>query len=129
MQAVIEKLIELARQHTDIEVLWLYGSRAKGNAAPHSDFDLAVAFAKVKLPDPLDNRLRPELLALDWQRALNLNEEQLSLVDINLAPTPLAFSVIDTGQILWCANEGRRMREETRIMSQMEINYGNRTYE
>lgn len=123
MHDVLDRLIELARQHEEIEVLWLYGSRAKGNAHAGSDFDLAVAFSPVKLDDPLDNRLRPELLALDWQRALNLGEEQLSIVDINQAPIPLAFAIIDAGTSLWSADEGRRMREEARIMSQMEIDH------
>ena len=104
-------------------MLWLYGSRAKGNSGPLSDWDLAVAFAPVKLADPLDNRLRPELLALDWQRALQLPEGKLSVVDINQAPIPLAFAIIDANTPLYSRDEGRRLQEEARIMSQMEIDH------
>lgn len=75
---IIGQLASLAAIHPEVVVLWLYGSQAKGNAGPHSDWDLAVAFDPVKLPDTLDSllerRLRPELLALDWQRALGLTE-------------------------------------------------------
>ena len=117
------QLIDLARATPGVLVLWLYGSRAKGNAGPLSDWDLAVAFAPVKLADPLDNRLRPELLALDWQRALQLPEGKLSVVDINQAPIPLAFAIIDANTPLYSRDEGRRLQEEARIMSQMEINY------
>ena len=118
-----QQLIDLARATPEVLVLWLYGSRAKGNAGPLSDWDLAVAFAPVKLADPLDNRLRPELLALDWQRALQLPEGKLSVVDINQAPIPLAFAIIDANTPLYSRDEGRRLQEEARIMSQMEINY------
>lgn len=98
-----QQLSELAAAHPEVAVLWLYGSRAKGNATEASDWDLAVAFDPVKLVDLLDNRLRPELLALDWQRALGLTEGQLSVVDINQAPIPLAFAIVDANQVLFAA--------------------------
>ena len=124
---IIEQLATLAAIHPEVVVLWLYGSQAKGNAGPHSDWDLAVAFDPVKLPDTLDSllerRLRPELLALDWQRALGLAEGQLSVVDINQAPIPLAFAIVDANRVLFCRDQGRRLSEEARIMSQMELNY------
>ena len=122
-----QQLSELAAAHSEVAVLWLYGSRAKGNATEASDWDLAVAFDPVKLPDTLDSllerRLRPELLALDWQRALGLTEGQLSVVDINQAPIPLAFAIVDANRVLFCRDQGRRLSEEARIMSQMELNY------
>ena len=118
-----QQLSELAAAHPEVAVLWLYGSRAKGNATEASDWDLAVAFDPVKLVDLLDNRLRPELLALDWQRALGLTEGQLSVVDINQAHIPLAFAIVDSNQVLFCRDQGRRLSEEARIMSQMELNY------
>ena len=117
------QLAILAAAHPEVVVLWLYGSQAKGNAGPHSDWDLAVAFDPVKLADPLDNRLRPELLALDWQRALGLTEGHLSVADINQAPIALAFAIVDANRVLFCRDQGRRLREEARIMSQMEINF------
>ena len=117
------QLIDLARATPEVQVVWLYGSRAKGNAGPQSDWDLAVAFAPVKLADPLENRLRAELLALDWQRALGVAEGVLSVVDINLAPIPLAFAIIDANTLLFSRDEGRRLQEEARIMSRMEIDH------
>lgn len=38
------KIIALATEHSDIEVLWLYGSYAKGTSHAGSDIDLAVVF-------------------------------------------------------------------------------------
>lgn len=96
---VIHQLITLANSNPQVQVLWLYGSRAKGTAGPASDWDLAVAFDPIKQNGPLgtalENRLRPELLALEWQRAMGLAEGKLSVVDINQAPIPLAFAVVD----------------------------------
>ncbi len=43
-QSIIQKIQQMAKCHTNIAVLWLYGSRAKGNAGIDSDYDLAVAF-------------------------------------------------------------------------------------
>lgn len=117
------QLVNLASVHPEVVVLWLYGSQAKGNAGPASDWDLAVAFDPIKLSDPLEGRLRPELLALDWQRALGLSEGKLSIVDINQAPIPLAFAIVDANRPLYIGDEGRRLQEEARIMSQMELNY------
>ncbi|MCH1921342.1 nucleotidyltransferase domain-containing protein [Shewanella sp. A3A] len=121
--STVNRLIELAINHAELAVLWLYGSRAKGNASEQSDWDLAVAFNPVKLADPLDNRLRAELLALDWQRQLGFPEGKLSLVDINLAPIPLAFEIINANQVIYCRDDGRRLQEEARIMSKMELDY------
>ncbi len=38
----------LFRQHSDIEQVWLYGSRAKGTNQPGSDVDLALIGPDVK---------------------------------------------------------------------------------
>lgn len=127
---VIHQLITLANSNPQVQVLWLYGSRAKGTAGPASDWDLAVAFDPIKQSGPLgtalENRLRPELLALEWQRALGLAEGKLSVVDINQAPIPLAFAVVDANRPLYSRDEGRRLQEEARIMSQMELGYPHR---
>lgn len=118
-----KQLQSLAASQPEVAALWLYGSQAKGNATEQSDWDLAVAFDPVKTDNVLDNRLRAELLAMDWQRALGLPEGKLSVVDINLAPIPLAFGIIDANKILYSRDEGRRMQEEARIMSSMELDY------
>lgn len=125
-----QQLIALAEAESEVQVLWLYGSRARGQAGPNSDWDLAVAFDPVKRTGPLgtvlETRLRPELLALAWQRALGLSEGMLSVLDINQAPIPLAFAVVDANCVLFRRDPGRWLQEEARIMSQMELDYGHR---
>lgn len=116
------KLIELAEQDTDIELLWLYGSYAKGTAHEKSDIDLAVNF-KLWFDDAIERRLRSELLAIKWQKTLNLKEGELSILDMNQAPIPLAMSVLKNGQLLLSKNLTRQLTEQQRIMSKWEIDY------
>ena len=119
---ILSHIIDQARATPELQVMWLYGSRAKGNASADSDYDLAAAFSPVKLATPLDTRLRPELLALDWQQAMGIKDGMLSIVDINHAPIPLAFNAI-AGQLLYCRDEARQLMEERRILSRMELDY------
>ena len=120
--AIQDALADLASRSDAIAVLWLYGSRAKGTATPGSDYDLAVAFRHFE-KDPLERRLRPELLAQAWQDALGLAEDQLSIVDINLAPLPLAHVIIRSGRVLQANDRLRLIREEQRIGSMWEIDH------
>lgn len=94
MDHIQSAIIELARQNSDIVIVWLYGSRSIGSENINSDYDIAVAFKSFIKNDPLEKRLRPECLALDWQQALGLQDFKLSIVDINEAPIPLAWQII-----------------------------------
>jgi len=119
---MLDRLRSIASETPEIAVVWLYGSQAKGTATSSSDYDLAVAFAS-PLADPFERRLRPELLAQTWQDALDLPAEKLSVIDIDLAPIPLAMVVVRTGRPL-CINDPLRLaREENRITSMWELDY------
>ncbi|MDN3554918.1 type VII toxin-antitoxin system MntA family adenylyltransferase antitoxin [Halomonas maura] len=118
----LRDLAALAAKDREVAVLWLYGSRAKGTATADSDYDLAVAFGTFE-SDPLQRRLRPELLAQDWQDALGMHEDQLSIIDINLVPLTLAHAVIRTGRVLHANDRLRLIREENRITSMWEIDH------
>jgi predicted nucleotidyltransferase len=119
---IIEKLIALAQSDGRIDVLWLYGSQAKGTANEHSDYDLVVAFNSFP-EDAWDKRLQPEMLAFDWIDALGWPENRLSVADINHIPIPLALSIVTTGKVLYVKNGYRLAREENRITSMWEIDY------
>ena len=116
------QLIKLAQNDPKLELLWLYGSRAKGTAHDGSDIDLAVIF-KEWIEDPIERRLRPELLALEWQNSLKLNEGGLSVLDMSHASIPIAMSVLTSGTLLVSKNITRQLQEQQRIMSKWEIDY------
>ncbi|MEH8128187.1 type VII toxin-antitoxin system MntA family adenylyltransferase antitoxin [Aeromonas veronii] len=122
----MEQLEQLAKQNPDIAAVWLYGSRAQGRARQDSDIDLAVAFNDFTL-DALARYVRPHCLALDWAAALQLPEQQISLVDINQAPIYLAYQIIDTGQLIYSDGSARAWREIVRIYSMFEyqLRYAN----
>ncbi len=115
----IKQIITLAKNNLEVEILWLYGSRARGNANTNSDYDLAIAF-KSYFDDPIERRLRPELLSLEWNKQLDI---KLSIVDINQALLPLAYTILEDNTVLYSENENRRMTEEQRIMSKWELDY------
>ena len=112
----------LAEENKAIELLWLYGSYAKGTAHEKSDLDLAVVF-KLWEDDMIERRLRPELLALEWQKQLRLKEGALSVLDMAIAPIPIAMSVLKQGTLLVSKNRSRQFQEQQRIMSKWEIDY------
>ncbi len=112
----------LANACDDVEVLWLYGSYAKGTAHAGSDIDLAVVF-KSWQEDILERRLKYELLAIEWQNKLHLKEGQLSVLDMGIESIPLAMSVLSTGELLISKNGSRQLQEQQRIMSRWEIDY------
>ena len=119
MQKNIKQIVQLAEHNPEVEIVWLYGSRARGNAHSQSDYDLAIAF-KTYIEDPIERRLRPELLALKWCKQLN---NQLSIIDINQVPLPLAYTVIQDNKLLYSQDDYRRMAEEQRIMSKWELDH------
>jgi uncharacterized protein len=119
----LNAIAELARQNPDIVIVWLYGSRATGRDHQASDYDLAVAFERFIKDDPVEKRLRPECLALDWQQALALHDFQLSVIDINQAPILLAWEIIQADTVLFCRDENRLWQETLRIHSRRELDY------
>lgn len=116
---IINRSIEFTKANPDIEILWLYGSRAKGTSSAQSDYDFAVAFKSMK-EGSLEQRLAPVLLAREWADALKVEDKIISIIDINHIPLPLAQSVINTGKVLHCKNGERLAREENRIRGMWE---------
>lgn len=115
----IKSINELASLDPNIEVLWLYGSRARGQESSKSDYDLAIAFTQY-IDDPVERRLRPELLALTWTKKLGV---ELSIIDINQAPLPMAYTIVQDNTVIFGENNYRCMVEEQRIMSKWELDY------
>jgi predicted nucleotidyltransferase len=61
----LQKIIELFKNHSEIQRAYIYGSRAKGNFKPGSDIDICIfsstmdLSAKFKLDLELDDLLLP----------------------------------------------------------------------
>lgn len=111
---LLNSISQLATPDCNIEVLWLYGSRAEGRNHEQSDHDLAVGF-KPWLSDSLQRRLRPELLRQQWQELLDLDDGIISIVDITLCPIPLAVNIIESAPPLLIKNPLRYTSELNRV--------------
>lgn len=124
---LLPQIIQLAQSNTEIDALYLYGSHAKSNANEYSDIDLAVIFSATEHDqfqrDALKRRLRPELLAIDWNQQLKLPENTLSILDLENGPIPLGMAVLKTGKILVNKTPGRDFEVTGKIMSKWEIDY------
>jgi predicted nucleotidyltransferase len=81
---------------SDVDLVVLFGSRAKGSAAPKSDWDLAVLL-QPNGPDPLG------LYGLDPQlaRALDCSSDAVDLVDLETASYLLQRVVAEEGKLLF----------------------------
>ena len=121
MDDIIQQVKKLAAEDESIVILWLYGSRAKNQSTNSSDYDFAVAFKSQPRESSLEKRLQPEILSMIWAQALHLKDNQLSVVDINQAPTPLALEIIRPNCVLICKDAIRLAREENRITGQSEL--------
>jgi predicted nucleotidyltransferase len=96
------------REHS-IELAYLFGSRADGTEGPISDYDIAVLFSKVPLPE-VTYRMAHNLATL-------LKTEGVDLVVLNRAPIELRCSVIATGIVIYEVSTFVRVEFEANTLS------------
>ena len=117
-ESIVERINRLAQEDPSIEVVWLYGSRAKGTANESSDYDLAVAFTRPgEAGSGADVSYPCDELAYQWSIK---TDAKISIVDINHAPAALAYTIISDGKVIFCNNNFRLHAEESRIWSLWE---------
>lgn len=120
--SLLESISQIAQQNDEIVILWLYGSRAKGNFNEHSDYDLAVAM-KAFEPET-DRAIDADCLAYEFRQQLGLDDEtKISIVDINAIPIQLAHAIVSHGRVIKCVDGLRLAREENRITGLFEESY------
>lgn len=113
MTAAADPLRKFLAANPAVEVAWLYGSRATGRDGHDSDYDIAVALT----PDSLQPEQR---LALLEDQACALRQAisaPVSVVDINRVPVPLAYNIINQGDVVFCRSDLRLRAEQQRVWS------------
>ncbi len=90
------KLKRIARRY-GIELVILFGSRARGDARPNSDLDLGVLFARMPSPRKLD---------VIETRILNLFKDDLHVVPLNFVNPELRVAAAREGRILYERAQG-----------------------
>jgi predicted nucleotidyltransferase len=103
------------RNYPEIEIAYLFGSRARGNYSPISDYDFAVQLKNnVKPRNYIDIKL---ILIKELCRALKT--DRVDVVILNEAPLLLKHRIIKDKRLLFCRSQLKRIRLESQIL----INY------
>ncbi len=102
----------LARRHADaVDSVWLFGSAARGETGPLSDFDVAFLFSENRSPQE-----RWELALTISGQLSQLGGPEIDVVILNEAPPLLKDRVLRYGRLLFCSNDERRIEFEARSL-------------
>lgn len=96
-----------------VKLAYLFGSQVKGNAAPGSDYDIAVLF-KNRPSDPLALK-ETAFLSLDLDK---LFTKKLDVVSLNDAPSLLKYEVIAHGEPIYCEDKKERINFEVSVIKE-----------
>ncbi len=98
-------------KYGEVDVAYLFGSRARGNFTEESDFDFAILLSR-NFNDPYD------LVRLihDLAVALGVKDEKINLVILNDASLELAYKVISEGIIIYERNVEKRVDFEVNTL-------------
>ncbi len=94
--------------------MYLFGSRARGEAGPSSDHDLALLFEPMS---PLDRLDRITVLEPELRRAAG---GPLDLVSLNDAGALLAWEAVIRGKLIFCEDLQEVFRFEKRVRCRYE---------
>ena len=117
---ILEQIIQLICQYSQVDAIYLYGSRAKGTALEDSDWDIAILFSHF-IEDVLEQINRPQHLEAFLQREFKLYDK-LSIIDLELAPPPLQYNII-RGKKLFDQGVLHVRKVEQSIYSKIEKDY------
>lgn len=118
----LNMIIKTIQMLTQVDAIYLYGSRANGTATEQSDWDIAVLFSDF-LEDKLERTLRPQQLQQQVERELGVCDI-VSIIDVEIAPIYLQYNIITAEK---CYDRGvlHVRRVENRILSEAEKDYDN----
>jgi uncharacterized protein len=121
----LEIISQTLQKHALLDAVYLYGSRAKQTARENSDWDIAVIFTDYE-KDQIKRVLRPQLLEANIEQELKLYN-QISVVDLEIAPFYLQYSILQFGIKFFDKNVPHIKRVEQSILSKWEKDYARYT--
>lgn len=110
--ALAASIHAIVERYPGISVVYLFGSRARGDERAASDVDLGVLFGERPAPT-----LDGPVLDLESRLEVALGLP-VQLVSLNDAPPDLAHRVLRDGRILFEADRSHRIRFEVRARNE-----------
>jgi len=95
-----------------VEIAYLFGSQARGEARPLSDADVGVLFEESVEPQARFHAM--VMLTSELPSVMGIS--RVDVVDLLDAPPSLAFRVIRDGKLIRNMNDARRIAFESRTM-------------
>lgn len=106
-----EQQIKRLAKKLGLKYLYLFGSQARGEVKPLSDFDFAVKFDKKITKNTFKAKLK-----LMHELSSILKFENVDVVDLEQADPILSFNVIKDGLIIYSRAEKERIMDRVKIM-------------
>lgn len=104
---LLTETVKLLRDTVSPQLIYLFGSTAKGTAHAKSDLDIAFLTSA--------NLDEYEVFMIAQQLATKLNRD-IDLVDLRKASTVFQGQIVATGKIIYCTDEQARMNYEMRVL-------------
>lgn len=112
-QELIDKIKDICAKYQEIKLLYVFGSVARGDEGPLSDYDFAVYLEEVDPQKRFGLRLK---LAVGISKILE--SDKIDVVVINdLDNVNLKYAIISDGKII-CEEEPYKMVVESRILNE-----------
>lgn len=109
---IVEKIKKICQNYSQVELLYVFGSQARGDAGPLSDHDFAIYLSES------DSKKRFAIkLKLMNDLAVMLGNDNVDLMVLNDTESPfLKFAAIKDGILIF--EKGSKVLVETAIMSE-----------
>ncbi len=109
----IEAIVKILADNPLVCFAYLFGSRAKGEHGPRSDWDIAVYIT----PELLEKNPVWQKFRIEDKLAVILNTDAVEVVVVNRLDDPLlGFEIISRGQMLVCKDEEARITYEVNTL-------------
>jgi predicted nucleotidyltransferase len=115
IQQLEQRFPEILTDYPSVGLVYLFGSRATGNAGPTSDYDLGVVVDRDERDQMQDaDQIR---IRLAHDLAVALRTDRIDVVILNDAPIELQRTVIAQGKLLHQRDVATRVEYEAHVMS------------